>query len=65
MILFEVIVAVLLASSLVVMGLVIVVGAVATVATVRCARRDHLVAEELDAVLDEIVGPRSSTPRLR
>ena len=54
-----VILAVLLGSSFVALGLYAVVGLVVVAATVRTARREHRLAGELDRVLDEIVGPRS------
>ena len=54
-----VILAVLLGSSFVALGLYAVAALVAAAATVRTARREHRLAGELDRVLDEIVGPRS------
>ena len=54
-----VILAVLLGSSFVALGLYAVVGLAVSVATVRAARRERRLAGELDRVLDEIVGPRS------
>lgn len=53
-----VILAVLLGSSFVALGLYAVVGVVVVAATVRAARRERRLAGELDRVLDEIVGPR-------
>ena len=59
-----VILAVLLGSSFVALGLYAVAALVAAAATVRTARREHRLAGELDRVLDEIVGPRSpSSPK--
>lgn len=56
---FGVILALLLGSSFVALGLYAVVGFAAAAATVRTARREQRLAGELDRVLDEIVGPRS------
>lgn len=67
MVLLGVIVAVLLGLSFVALGLFAVAGLAAVVATMRAARRDRQLANELDGVLDEIVGPRtpSSSTSLR
>jgi Flp pilus assembly protein TadB len=54
-----VILAVLLGSSFVALGVFGVLGLTASVATVLSARRERRLADELDRALDEIVGPRS------
>jgi len=59
MILLGVLLAVVVGLSFAAMGVFCLLGLVATVATVRAARRDRRLADELDAVLEEIVGPRS------
>ena len=54
-----VVLAVLLGSSFVALGLYVAVGLAAAAATVRTARRERRLTSELDRVLEEIVGPRS------
>jgi cell division protein FtsL len=54
-----VVLAVLLGSSFVALGLYVAVGLAAVAATVRTARRERRLTCELDRVLEEIVGPRS------
>ena len=61
MILLGVLLAVVVGLSFAAMGIFLLLGLVATVATVRAARRDRRLADELDAVLEEIVGPRSAS----
>ena len=59
MILLGVLLAVVVALSFAALGVFGLLGLVAAVATLRAARRDRRLADELDAVLEEIVGPRS------
>ena len=53
------ILAVLLGSSFLALGLFTTLGVAVSVSTLRCARRDQRLADDLDWVLDEIIGPRS------
>ena len=53
------ILAVLLGSSFLALGLFAALGVAASVSTLRRARREQRLADELDWVLDEIIGPRS------
>ncbi len=51
--------AVLLGSSFLALGLFTALGVAASVSTLRRARHDQRVLEDLDRVLEEIIGPRS------
>ena len=60
------ILAVLLGLSFLALGLFVALGVAASVSTLRRARREQRLADELDWVLDEIIGPRSpSLPEVR
>lgn len=59
MILLGVLLAVVVGLSFTAIGFFFLLGLAATLATVRAARRDRRLDDELDAVLEGIVGPRS------
>lgn len=60
------ILAVLLGLSFLALGLFAALAVAASVSTLRRARREQRLADELDWVLDEIIGPRSpSLPEVR
>jgi hypothetical protein len=64
---------VVLVASFVALGLYVVLGLAATVSTLRAARRDRQITEEIDRVIVAVLGPRSpetpavefSAPRVR
>jgi hypothetical protein len=58
--LFAVLLGVVLASSFVALGLYLVMGVAVTVSTLRVARRDRQLAEEVDRAILAILGPRSA-----
>ena len=70
---FGAVLAVLVLISLVAIGVYLIAGVTVSVSTLRRARRERRMADELDRVLEEVLGPRtlvtSSTratpPRLR
>jgi Flp pilus assembly protein TadB len=64
---FGAVLAALVVVSLVAIGLYLIVGITVSVSTLLSAHRDRRMAEELDQVLEEVLGPRtpetSSLPR--
>jgi Flp pilus assembly protein TadB len=56
---FGAVLAVLVLISLVAIGLYLIVGVTAVVSTLRRARREHRMADELDRVLEQVLGPRT------
>jgi cell division protein FtsL len=58
---FGVLLAVLLAVSFIMLALFVVTGVVVSVLTLLRAHRERQLAEDLDEVLVEIVGPRSGS----
>lgn len=56
---FGAVLAVLVLISLVAIGLYLIVGVTVSVSTLRRARREQRMADELDRVLDQVLGPRT------
>jgi Flp pilus assembly protein TadB len=61
MIVLRLMLAVVVGLSFVAMLIFLLLGLAVTVATLRAARRERRLSEELDNVLEAIVGPRSSS----
>ncbi len=61
--LFGAVLGLLVVVSFVVIGFYLTAGVAASVATMARARRDRQLMDELDGVLEEVLGPRTSPSR--